>query len=103
MHLLYTHHTHTTLSPVLSCARSLRQYTFLTNQASLAIVPFWLWGDGFVAGGFPHRANRYVLVRNLYSIYLNEMEAQGPQVFRYALWGSDWVKNSYKPAQDRHG
>ncbi len=35
------HTTNTTPSPVLSCARSLRQYTFLTNQASLAIVPFW--------------------------------------------------------------
>ncbi len=38
MHLLYT--TNTTLSPVLSCARSLRQYTFLTHQTSLVIVPF---------------------------------------------------------------
>ncbi len=36
--------TNTTLFPVLLCARSLRQYTFLTHQASLAIVPFWLWG-----------------------------------------------------------
>ncbi len=30
---------------VLSCARSLRQYTFLTHQASLAIVPFWYGGS----------------------------------------------------------
>ncbi len=44
--------TNTTLSPVLSCARSLRHYTFLTHQASLAIVPFWLWGDRTVAWGF---------------------------------------------------
>ncbi len=38
--------TNTTLSPVLSRARSLRQYTFLTHQASLAIVPFWFGGGG---------------------------------------------------------
>ncbi len=38
------HITNTTLFPVLSCARSLRQYTFLTHQASLAIVPFWCGG-----------------------------------------------------------
>ncbi len=49
---LSTHHinapavntTNTTLSLVLSCARSLRQYTFLTHQASLVIVPFWFGG-----------------------------------------------------------
>ncbi len=46
------HITHTTLFPVLSCARSLRQYNFLTHQASLAIVPLWLWGDRGLAGGF---------------------------------------------------
>ncbi len=51
MHLLYTPHRQQ-LSPALSCARSLRQYTFLTHQASLAIVPFWLWGDRTLAGGF---------------------------------------------------
>ncbi len=38
------HTTITTLSPVLSCARSLRQYIFLTHQASLVIVPFWYGG-----------------------------------------------------------
>ncbi len=34
-----THHKHNSLSPVSSCARSLRQYIFLTHQASLTIVP----------------------------------------------------------------
>ncbi len=53
------HTTNTTLFPVLSCARSLRQYTFLTHQASLAIVPFWCGGSRH-AWGFPHRTNRYV-------------------------------------------
>ncbi len=34
-------HTHnTTLTLILSCARSLRQYIFPTPQASLAILPF---------------------------------------------------------------
>ncbi len=46
------HTKSTTLALVLSCARSLRQYTFLTSQVSLAVVPFWLWGDRTVAGGF---------------------------------------------------
>ncbi len=45
------HTTNTTPAPVVSCARSLRQYTFLTHQASLAIMPFWLWGDRDMAGG----------------------------------------------------
>ncbi len=40
----YTHHKNNSLSPVLSWARSLRQYIFLTHQASLAIVPFWCGG-----------------------------------------------------------
>ncbi len=52
IHAPTVHIKNTTLSPVLSCARSLCQYTFLTYQASLAIVPFWLWGDQTVAGGF---------------------------------------------------
>ncbi len=38
------HTTNTTLPPVLLCARSLRPNTFLTHQASLAIVPFWYGG-----------------------------------------------------------
>ncbi len=37
-----THRKHNSLSSVLSCARSLRQYTFLNHQASLAIMPFSL-------------------------------------------------------------
>ncbi len=57
---VHTTHT-TTLSPVLSCARSLCQYTCLTHQASLAIVPFWLWGESDRGWGFPHRTSRYVL------------------------------------------
>ncbi len=39
------HTTNTTLFPVLSRARSLLQYTFLTYQACLAIVPFWFGGN----------------------------------------------------------
>ncbi len=41
---VHTTHTHNSLS-VLSCARSLCQYIFLTHQASLAIVPFWFGGS----------------------------------------------------------
>ncbi len=55
------HITHTTLSPALSCARSLRQYIFLTHQAPLAIVPFWLWGIGPWLGVFSkHNHHLYV-------------------------------------------
>ncbi len=54
------HITNTTRSSALSCARSLRLYTFLTNQASLAIVPFWLWGGSDRGWGFPYRTNRFV-------------------------------------------
>ncbi len=39
-----THRTHTTLTLVLSCARSLRQYTILTHQTPFVIVPFWFGG-----------------------------------------------------------
>ncbi len=38
------HTTNTTLAPVLSSARPLRQYTFPTQQSSMAIVPFWCGG-----------------------------------------------------------
>ncbi len=41
---LPVHTTNTTLFLVLSCARPLRQFTFLTHQASLAIVLFWCGG-----------------------------------------------------------
>ncbi len=44
------HISDTTLTPVLSCTRSLRQYTFPTQQTSLAIVRFWC--EGIEAGGF---------------------------------------------------
>ncbi len=43
------HTTNTTLLPFLSCARSLREYNFLTHQASLAIVPFCYGGEGIEA------------------------------------------------------
>ncbi len=39
-----TDNKHNSLSPVLSCARSLRQYILPTHQASLAIVQFWCGG-----------------------------------------------------------
>ncbi len=44
--------TQLSTSPVLSCARSLRQYTFLTHQASLAIGPFWYGGIDTWLGDF---------------------------------------------------
>ncbi len=39
---MYLHNTpnHTAFTLVTSCARSLRQYNFPTQQASLAIMPF---------------------------------------------------------------
>ncbi len=37
--------TNKTPTLILSCARSLRQYTFLTQHPSLVIVPFWYWGS----------------------------------------------------------
>ncbi len=40
------HITNITRSLVLSCACSRHDLIFLTHQASLAIVPFWLWGIG---------------------------------------------------------
>ncbi len=46
------HTTNTTLTFVLSCARSLCQYTFLTHQASLVIVPFRCGGIEAWLGGF---------------------------------------------------
>ncbi len=38
------HTTNTAVCHVLPCAHSLRQYIFLTDQASLAIAPFWYVG-----------------------------------------------------------
>ncbi len=59
------HTASTTLTLILSCARSLCQYTFPTHQASLAIVPFRLGGGSDRGWGFPCRTNRYVLSRRL--------------------------------------
>ncbi len=43
---MYLHHApnNANLTLILSYARSLRQYTFQTQQASSAIVPFWFGG-----------------------------------------------------------
>ncbi len=45
------HTTNTTLFPVLSCAGSLRKFTFLTHPAFLAIVPIWYRGTETWQGG----------------------------------------------------
>ncbi len=58
MYLPYTPNN-TTLNPVLSCVRPLRQYTVSTQQASLAIVPFW-FGGSRQGWRFPLRTIRYL-------------------------------------------
>ncbi len=57
MPLLYTPHRRFSLS----CARSLRQYTFLTQQVSLAIMLFWLRGIEIWRGS-SRRTSCYVTV-----------------------------------------
>ncbi len=49
----------TTLNPVLSCAHTLYQYTFPTQQPPLTIVPFWFGGSRH-GWGFPLRTTRYL-------------------------------------------
>ncbi len=49
------HITHTTLSPVLSCARSLRQYTFPNSIGVMGRRATLMWGDRGMAGCFSPR------------------------------------------------
>ncbi len=65
MHLLFVLQK-TPLTIVLSCARPLRQYTFPTQQASLAIVPFWYGGS---------RNGWWVSLRTSNTLYVHSPQA----------------------------
>ncbi len=75
------HITNTTRSLVLSCACSLREFIFLTHQASLAILPFWLWGIGPWLG--VSSQNKQICFRGYWHIAF---------VNKVLLWGEADVK-----------